>query len=87
MDCRLKHQGGPFLCASISLAHFEAEKIFFLSIMRLVKNRVYDQLTSPSSANPQSDELTSSYSQLHNCGNVYCKLMKRIPSFKVLEPL
>ena len=46
---------------------------------------VYNQLTSSSSGNSQSDELTSGYSQLQNCGGF--ELMKCIPNCKVLEPL
>ena len=46
---------------------------------------VYNQLTSSSSGNSQSNELTSGYSQLQNCGCF--ELMKCIPNCKVLEPL
>ena len=46
---------------------------------------VYNQLTSSSSGNSQSDELTSGYSQLQNCGGF--ELMKSIPNCKVLVPL
>ena len=42
-------------------------------------------MTSSSSGNSQSDELTSGYSQLQNCGGF--ELMKCIPNCKILEPL
>ena len=35
--CCMKHQGVPVLYASISLAYFEAEKGFFVSMLRLRK--------------------------------------------------
>ena len=46
---------------------------------------IYNQLTSSSSGNSQPGKLTSSYSQLQNCGGF--ELMKCIPNYKVLEPL
>ena len=49
------------------------------------KLSIYNQLTSSSSGNSQPGELTSSYSQLQNCGGF--ELMKCIPNCKVLEPL
>ena len=49
------------------------------------KLSIYNQLTSSSSGNSQPGELTSSYSQLQNCGGF--ELMKCIPNYKVLEPL
>ena len=46
---------------------------------------VYNQLKSSCSGNFQSDELTSGYSQLQNCGSF--ELMKCIPNCEVLKPL
>ena len=46
---------------------------------------MYNQLTSSSSGNSQSDELTSGYSLLQNCGGF--ELIKCISNCKNLEPL
>ena len=46
---------------------------------------VYNYLTSSSSGNSQSDELTSCYSHLQNYGGF--ELITCMPSWKVLEPL